>query len=128
MNSDQKGLTFNYEGALLHYRKPRVIQPLTKNLDFKVNNKAEKKGPSVPVTEFQLLAIEDSNTYDRQLKRSVQQLDTKLQGFGNHEPSVMTLQPGVKLRGPGKTIVGDKVTVQNKITISEYRKLQEPQQ
>ena len=69
MNSDQKGLTFNYEGALLHYRRPRVIEPLTKNLDFKVNNKAEKKGPSVPVTEFQLLAIDDSNTIDGQFKR-----------------------------------------------------------
>ena len=38
----------------------------------------------------------------------------------------MTLQPGVKLNGTGKTVVGDKVTVPNKLTISEYRKLQEP--
>ena len=75
--------------------------------------------PSVAVTEFQLLAIEESNSIDGRLKRHVSHFDTKLQGFGNQ----MTLQPGVKLNGPGRSIVGEKVTVPNKITKSEYRKL-----
>ena len=40
----------------------------------------------------------------------------------------MNLQPGVKLNGPSQTISAERVTVPNKISISEYRKLGEPKQ
>ena len=71
------------------------------------------------VTEFQLLAIEESNSIDGRLNRQVQHFDTKLQGFGNQ----ITLQPGVKLKEPGRSIEGERVKVPNKITKSEYQKL-----
>ena len=41
---------------------------------------------------------------------------------------VMSIQPGVELTEKGKVTKGDKMKVQNKLNLTDYRKLKEPRE
>ena len=151
----EKGLTFNYEGALIDYKMPKHTKAVAEKMDYQVNEQVETIQQAVSLKNFKKQQTKGANLFSQSVsfdgtEKTVTRKDTDNleatrdfegeRNFGQGGKSgviesnyvaptkVMSIQPGVELTEKGKVTKGDKMKVQNKLNLSDYRKLKEPRE
>ena len=61
----EKGLTFNYEGVLIDYKKPKNSKAIAEKMDYQVNEKIETVQQAVSLKNFKKSQTKTANLFSQ---------------------------------------------------------------
>lgn len=155
-NTTEKGWTFNFDGTLVDFKRPKLAKDLEEKVGYELGEEAfikqqvgkggKQKGKSATVTAgfnsekpMRETGMTDQGKKGRrtddfvidektELKTMIGQKQTVIDAVYSAPSKTITLSKGVELIEKGKVTRGEEFSKEGKFRLSDYRKLHDPRQ